>query len=120
MKRVSLLLSVLCAAGVPLSAAALDYGPEQRMVAAEASAPALPSLQPERSSFTSVLHQGRPDDDVVSATPPISSAESNSHPSAVAHIAHAPAVPTPGPTRAPRTHSHSVLSWQSLLPGSIQ
>ena len=115
MKRLSLLLTVLCAAGLPLTAAALDYGPSERMLAAETSAPSLPSAHSDENPFSELVspHRTHADDDDSGAgngnneakPPPPTARRSNA--------------PTPGPATA-TPPKHGVLSWQSLLPGSIQ
>lgn len=117
MKRLSLLLIVLGAAGLPLTAAALDYGPDQRMIAAESSAPALPSAHGDENPFTELTspHHNRADDD-DSGTPGVSNNDAKPAPPPTARRSSAP---TPGPA-APAPAHHGVLSWQSLLPGSIQ
>jgi len=119
MKRVSLLLTALCAAGLPLTAAALDYGPDQRILAADASAPALPSARGEENPFAELTapHHTRADDEDTS-TP--ANTDTEAHPAAPAHSSRRSSAPTPGPGPAAPPHTHSVLSWQSLLPGSIQ
>ncbi|HET6905913.1 MAG TPA: hypothetical protein VFH52_03055 [Rhodanobacteraceae bacterium] len=118
MKRVVLLLTVLSAAGLPLTAAALDYGPGQRILAAETSAPSLPSTHGDENPFSELVapHRAHADDDDSSSALP-SNSSNDAKPSAP--TARRSNAPTPGPgTAAPPRHG--VLSWQSLLPGSIQ
>ncbi|HET7557369.1 MAG TPA: hypothetical protein VFK08_04765 [Rhodanobacteraceae bacterium] len=118
MKRLSLLLTVLCAAGLPLTAAALDYGPSERMLAAETSAPSLPGAHNDENPFSELVapHRAHADDDDSASS---SSGNGNNDPKPAAPTARRGNAPTPGPaTAAPR--KHGVLSWQSLLPGSIQ
>lgn len=117
MKRVSLLLTVLCAAGLPLTAAALDYGPGEHMLAAETSAPSLPSAHGDGNPFAELVspHRAHADDDDSSSA----SSSSNADAKPATPTARRSSAPAPGPSTAapPR---HGVLSWQSLLPGSIQ
>lgn len=116
MKRISLLLTVLCAAGLPLTAAALDYGPDQRMLAVESSAPTLPSTHGDENPFTELTaphHSHADDDDSAAAT----SGDSDAKPPPP--TARRGSTPAPGPA-ANAPPKHGVLSWQSLLPGSIQ
>jgi hypothetical protein len=118
MKRLSLLLTVLCAAGMPLTAAALDYGPGQRVLAAETSAPSLPTAHGGENPFSELVaphHAHAEEDDSASN----SGNSSNNDPKPAPPTARRNNAPTPGPATAtpPR---HDVLSWQSLLPGSIQ
>lgn len=122
MKLLSLLLTVLCVAGVPLTAAALDYGPDQRMLAAEASTPVLPGARGDENPFgpLGAAHRARGDDEATASTATTSDNESHatvrtSH-TAAPHVV----VPAVGIGPAPNARSRSVLSWQSLLPGSIQ
>jgi hypothetical protein len=118
MKRISLLLTVLCAAGLPLTAAALDYGPSQRMLAAETSAPSLPSAHGDENPFSELVspHRAHADDDDSSSA---SSSSNTSDAKPTTPTARRSGAPTPGPAAA-TPPKHGVLSWQSLLPGSIQ
>lgn len=122
MKRLSLVLTLLCAAGVPLTAAALDYGPDQRMLAAEASTPPLPGARGDENPFgpLGAAHRVRSDDEASAGTATTSDNESH----VASHASHAaasrPVAPAVGTGPAPNARSRSVLSWQSLLPGSIQ
>lgn len=122
MKRFSLLLTVLWVAGLPLTAAALDYGSDQRMLAAEANAPALPGARGDENPFgrPGIVRHARGEDDSASAN--AAPAESESRSPAPAHRAAVPrtAIPAVGAGPAPDPRARSVLSWQSLLPGSIQ
>jgi hypothetical protein len=117
MKTFSVLLTVLCAAGLPLTAAALDYGPGERMLAAETSAPSLPSSHGDENPLSELVapHRARADDEDSSSA----SGSSNNDPKPATPTARRSNVPTPGPA-APTPPRHGVLSWQSLLPGSIQ
>lgn len=118
MKRLSLLMTVLCAAGLPLTAAALDYGPSERMLAAETSAPSLPSAHNDENAFSELVapHRAHADDDDSTSA---SSGNGNNDAKPAPPTARRGGAPTPGPaTAAPP--KHGVLSWQSLLPGSIQ
>lgn len=120
MKRISLLLTVLCAAGLPLTAAALDYGPDQRMVAAESAAPTLPSTHGDENPFaelTTPHHPHADDDDKATAT--AGNNDGDAKPNPPPPTARRGGAPAPGPA-ASAPAKHGVLSWQSLLPGSIQ
>lgn len=115
MKRLSLLLTVLCAAGLPLTAAALDYGPSERMLAAETSAPSLPSTHGGENPFSELVapHRAHADDDDSNTA---SSSNDAKPAQPTARRSNAP-MPGPASNTPPR---HGVISWQSLLPGSIQ
>ncbi|HEY3520603.1 MAG TPA: hypothetical protein VGK80_06125 [Rhodanobacteraceae bacterium] len=121
MKRPISLLTMLCAAGLPLSAAAFDYGPGQRLIAVEAHAPSLPDARGDSDPFEDVAaHRGHAVDDDATATP---NPESGKHAAARPHTARRTATPppaTPGPGAGSPQHPPGTLSWQSLLPGSIQ
>jgi hypothetical protein len=118
MKTFSMLLTVLCAAGLPLTAAALDYGPGQCMLAAETSAPSLPSTHGNGNPFAELVspHRAHADDEDSNSA---SNGSGNADAKPAAPTARRSSGPTPGPATAapPR---QGVLSWQSLLPGSIQ
>ena len=119
MKRTISFLTLLCAAGLPLTAAAFDYGPGQRLIAVEAHAPSLPDARGDGDPFADAHGARAVDDNATPATNP----ESGKHPPVRPHTARRaatvpPALPGPGagsPQRSPGS-----LSWQSLLPGSIQ
>ncbi|HJU08399.1 MAG TPA: hypothetical protein VJ727_07970 [Rhodanobacteraceae bacterium] len=121
MKRLISLLTILGAAGLPLTAAAFDYGPDQqRFLAAETRAPSLPDTRGDSSSFSDTLsHPARAADDEAPVEPnPESGKRAVPHPASARRNTVPPVAPGPGtgsPQRPP-----SALSWQSLLPGSIQ
>ncbi|HEX6612818.1 MAG TPA: hypothetical protein VF022_03020 [Rhodanobacteraceae bacterium] len=121
MKTFSLLLAALCATGLPLTAAALDYGPGERMLAAETSAPSLPNAHGEDNPFSDLVtpHRSHADDEDSGSSASSNSSNGNSDAKPAQPTARRGNAPTPGPVTAspPR---HGVLSWQSLLPGSIQ
>jgi hypothetical protein len=121
MKHPISLMMVLCAAGLPLTAAAFDYGPGQRLIAVEAHAPSLPDARGDSDPFSDAsAHRGRPvDDDTTAAADPGSA----KHPAVRRHAARAAVAPhaaRPGPGADSSQHPPGTLSWQSLLPGSIQ
>ena len=120
MKRPISLLTMLCAAGLPLTAAAFDYGPGERLIAVEAHAPSLPDARGESDPFAdAAAHRGRAaDDDATAAANP----ESGKRPALRPHAARRTATPppAPGPGAGSPQHPPGTLSWQSLLPGSIQ
>jgi hypothetical protein len=121
MKRLSLLLTVLGAAGLPLTAAALDYGPGQRILAAETSAPSLPNAHGGENPFSELVspHHTHADDEDSATNAGSSGNSGNADQKAAPPTARRNNAPTPGPgtSTPPR---QGVLSWQSLLPGSIQ
>lgn len=114
MMRISLLLTVLGIVALPLTAAALDYGPDQRMLAAEASAPSLPSTHNDENPYAALTatHRAHMDDDDSAAQPEPPPVPRNTVRRDTTPAVSAPAAGSP--------HGHGVLTWQSLLPGSIQ
>jgi hypothetical protein len=128
MRRSSLWLTVLLIGGVPLTAAAVDYGPNAPLLAADTNAPQLPGSQGATSGRGEM---SKPDvmadseDGGGDSTPGPSAApqrmtpsSSSPHAAAPAHGASArnkPSAPASHPAPTPPT-----ASWQSLLPGSIQ
>ncbi|HET9818692.1 MAG TPA: hypothetical protein VFP92_05955 [Rhodanobacteraceae bacterium] len=124
MKHLSLLLTVLILGAVPLTAAALDYGPNQPLLVAENGAPPLPGAQARAVSMGAMPDPGTAeadDHEVADAAPAL--------PRVVATPSHAAAArPDHGPSASNRPHGRatghptapSPASWQSLLPGSIQ
>lgn len=122
MKHLSRLLTVLILGAVPLTAAALDYGPNQPLLVAANDAPPLPSA---RSALMGAITKSDPpeagDHEVADAAP--------AQPRVVATPSRAAAAPPDrGPSASNRPHGKatghpvapSPASWQSLLPGSIQ
>lgn len=129
MKRSLLWLTVLLLAGTPLAAAALDYGPNAPLLAADANAPQLPGAQVDAAARGEMP---RPDlapteSDEAGGGLPSTVAPQRMTPSAATPHA-PPATGNPGPTasnraRAPVAHpapQPPTATWQSLLPGSIQ
>ncbi|MER3547202.1 MAG: hypothetical protein C4338_06205 [Rhodanobacteraceae bacterium] len=123
MKRLSFLLTVLCTSGLPLTAAAFDYGTDQRFLAAETPAPVLPSARSEGNPYGDMAsHRSHADDDDASpvAASPEEARPAPSRTPGARRIPTSPAaVPGVGAAPPPQ-HTHGILSWQSLLPGSIQ
>jgi hypothetical protein len=120
MKHVPLWLTVLLLGGLPLTAAALDYGPNRTLLAAENGAPQLPVLQ-QRDAPNGAM--SRPEA-ASTESPSPSSAEPRMSPSSAS--AAATARPR-GPTASnksrganPEQPAPGPATWQSLLPGSIQ
>lgn len=126
MKQLSMWLTVMLLGGLPLAAAALDYGPNRPLLAAESGAPQLPTAQ---GSTTSMGQAGKSDlmetgDDApeAAATPPrMTPSAASPTPVAAAH--------SPGPSASNKSRNQTppkpvVLpdsaAWRSLLPGSIQ
>ena len=130
MRRSSLWLTVLLIGGVPLTAAAVDYGPNAPLLAADTNAPQLPGAQAgavargemPRPEVTADSDEGGGD-----SVPGPSSAPQRMTPSASSPHTTAPGHGL-GPaarnrTRTPTAHPAPTVpttSWQSLLPGSIQ
>ncbi|WIG54528.1 MAG: hypothetical protein OJF61_000314 [Rhodanobacteraceae bacterium] len=129
MRRSSLWLTVLLIGGVPLTAAAVDYGPNAPLLAADTNAPQLPGSQAGASARGEM---SRPDvtadseDAGSDAAPGPAATPQHMTPSASSPHAAAPArglgtarnkpsAPASHPAQTPPT-----ASWQSLLPGSIQ
>ena len=128
MKHLSLWLTVILLGAMPLAAAAFDYGPNQPLLAANASVPQLPGAQ-VRAAAEGSLPRG----DVLAAN-----ADDTSAPAIDTTSRARPATPTGSATRPvrngtaanskPRQSPPPVTSeplptqatWQSLLPGSIQ
>ena len=121
MKHVPLGLTVLLLGGLPLTAAAFDYGPNRTLLAAESGAPQLPVLE-QRDAPNGAM----PKPEVMTAA----SAESpNSSESRTVPLSTAPAAAAPprGATASntsrgtnPEQPAPGPATWQSLLPGSIQ
>ncbi|HWG66016.1 MAG TPA: hypothetical protein VN662_01175 [Rhodanobacteraceae bacterium] len=130
MRRSSLWLTVLLIGGMPLAAAAVDYGPNAPLLAADTNAPQLPGSQVSAAArgetpkpeLTDDTEAGGSDSAPGPAPTPQRMMPSASSPRAVApahgfgpaarNKPHAPATP-PAPALP-------TASWQSLLPGSIQ
>ena len=129
MKRSSLWLTVLLLGGVPLTAAAVDYGPNAPLLAAETTAPQLPGSQ-----VSAVARGAMPKPDAI-ADNETGSGDSTAAPvprraqpnAASPHALVAPAHGLgPSASNRPRASAARPASapptapWQSLLPGSIQ
>lgn len=129
MKHLSLWLTVVLLGAMPLAAAAFDYGPNQPLLAANASVPQLPGAQ-VRAAAEGSLPRGdvlatNADDTSAPATDSTSRARQATTPTASAtrptrngtatnsKPRQAPPLVTPEPLPTQAT-------WQSLLPGSIQ
>lgn len=118
-------VAVLLLAGVPLTAAALDYGPNRPLLAAENGAPQLPVLQ-QRNAPTG--ETSRPDAMTATIdTPESSPAMPRMAPSASSSPPAARG--GRGPTASAKPRNGTAMqpaaepgpaTWQSLLPGSIQ
>lgn len=127
MKRSSLWLTVLLIGGVPLTAAAVDYGPNAPLLAADTNAPQMPGSQ-----ASAAAHGEMPKPDAMADTEeggdpgpaptPQRMMPSTSSPRPVAP-AHGVGPAASNKPHASATRPVPVLptaSWQSLLPGSIQ
>jgi hypothetical protein len=129
MRRSSLWLTVLLIGGVPLTAAAVDYGPNAPLLAADSNAPQLPGSQ-----VAAAARGQMPKPDVVAdsedgggdSVPGPASTPQRMMPSGSPQRAAAPAREAVSTARnkpsASATSATPVptASWQSLLPGSIQ
>ena len=124
MKHLSLLLTVLMLGAMPLTAAALDYGPNRPLLAVDNSVPQLPGTQAHTAQIGTmpkpdVAEAG--DDDTSDALPAAPHTAPPPSPPIAGQPSHGPSASnkprnsTTKPTTAP-----SPASWQSLLPGSIQ
>jgi hypothetical protein len=128
MKRSSLWLTVLLIGGVPLTAAAVDYGPNAPLLAADTNAPQLPGSQVSaaargempRPDVTTDTEEGGGDSGPAPTPQRMMPSTSSPRP-----IAPAQGV---GPAASNKPHASATrpvpalptASWQSLLPGSIQ
>src|SRR6185437_15726163 len=130
MKRSSLWLTVLLVGGVPLTAAAVDYGPNAPLLAADTNAPQLPGSQ-----VTAAARGEMPKPDAMAdseegggdSAPGPAPAPERMMPSSASPR---PATPVHGMAPAASNKPHAsatrpvpalpTASWQSLLPGSIQ
>lgn len=128
MKHSSLWLAVLLLGGTPLTAAAVDYGPNAHLLAADSNAPHLPGAQADAAARGQMPKPDymSPDADEPACSTPSTVASQRMTPSTASP--HSTPVPTnPGPTasnkpRVPVAHPvpPPTATWQSLLPGSIQ
>jgi hypothetical protein len=120
MKHLTSWLTVLALGAVPLSAAALDYGPNRPLLAVENGAPQMPDVNAHAGSAARIAKPDVAEVDAVDAAPAMPR---------VAPVA-APGAPrsgqAPSASNKPRgkiakpATAPSPASWQSLLPGSIQ
>ncbi|HLI18149.1 MAG TPA: hypothetical protein VKV22_07765 [Rhodanobacteraceae bacterium] len=129
MKHLSLCLTVLLLGGVPLAAAAVDYGPNSILLAAENTAPQLPGA-PVRSG------NAIPKPDMMAADAEDGGGASDAGAAPIQQrVAPSASTPranqaphSPGPSASNKPHAPAAQpvpvpftpSWQSLLPGSIQ
>ncbi len=123
MRHLPLWLTVLLLGGLPLTAAAFDYGPNRTLLAAENGGPQLPALQ-QRDAPNGAM----PKPEVMTAAsaenPNPVAAEPRMTPSSASP---AGAARPGGPTASnkprganPEQPAPGPATWQSLLPGSIQ
>jgi hypothetical protein len=122
MKHLPLWLTVLLLGGVPLTAAAFDYGPNRTLLAAENGAPQLPVLQ-QRDAPSGALSKPEVVTAASAESPNPSSAQSRMTPSASVTAAARPHEPTASNQSHganPEQPAPGPATWQSLLPGSIQ
>lgn len=128
MRHSSLWLAVLLLAGAPLTAAAVDYGPNAHLLAADSNAPQLPGAQVDAAARGEMPKPDyiSPDADEPAGGAPSPAAPQRMTPSSASPRT-TPATANPGPTasnkpRVPVAHPvpPPTATWQSLLPGSIQ
>ncbi|MBS0381501.1 MAG: hypothetical protein JSR56_03625 [Proteobacteria bacterium] len=121
MKRLSLCLAVILLGGLPLAAAALDYGPDRPLLAAENGAPQLPTARESVSAMQVTKPDLAEPEDTQEATTPQRMTPSAASP------APAPRGTGPSASNKPRASAPpkpaaqpDAATWRSLLPGSIQ
>lgn len=129
MKRSWLWLAVLLIGGVPLTAAAVDYGPNAPLLAADTNAPQLPGSQVNAAARgempkpeVTADEDGGGDSAPGPSSVPERMVPSASSPRTVApaHETGAAARNKPRASTARPAQALPTPSWQSLLPGSIQ
>ena len=130
MRRSSLWLTVLLFGGVPLTAAAVDYGPNAPLLAADANAPQLPGSQagaaargemPKPDTIAEGEDGGSDSAPEPAPTPQRMMPSASSPRAAVPAHGLGPAASNKSRTPAAQpTPTQPTASWQSLLPGSIQ
>ena len=125
MRRSSLWLTVLLLGAVPLTAAAVDYGPNAPLLAAETNAPQLPGSQANAASHGEMPRpDAMADDDTGSDAAPAATPQrmmpSASSPRVLPALHGAAARNKPHASAAHAAPAQPTASWQSLLPGSIQ
>lgn len=134
MRHLPLWMTVLLLGGLPLAAAAVDYGPNAPLLAADTGAPQLPGALEHRSPKGESAKSGLMPLDVNTSndsaeadeTVPLPAAQRTAPSAASPRPAQPPRNTGPSASnkpRAPATHTTPVpvpASWQSLLPGSIQ
>lgn len=122
MKHPSLWLTVLLLGGLPLTAAAFDYGPNRTLLAAENGAPQLPALQQRDAPGAAMPRSDVMATSVEDPNPALAEPRMTAS-SASSAAAARPRVPPAGnPLRNanPQQPAPGPATWQSLLPGSIQ
>ena len=122
MKHLSLWLTVLLLGGLPLTAAALDYGPNRNLLAAENGAPQLPVLQQRdaagaAASRSDMMAASVEDRNPAPAEPRMIAPSASS---AAAARPRGPTASNPLRNANPQQPAPGPATWQSLLPGSIQ
>ena len=129
MRCSSLWLTVLLIGSVPLTAAAVDYGPNAPLLAADSNAPQLPGSQVNvaargempKPEVTADEDGGGDSAPGPAATPPrMTPSASSPSPVAPAHGLGPAARNKPPASSAHAAPTLPTASWQSLLPGSIQ
>ncbi|MDE2271679.1 MAG: hypothetical protein KGJ94_06805 [Xanthomonadaceae bacterium] len=127
MKHLSVWMTVLLLGSMPLTAAALDYGPDSPLLAGNANAPQLPDAQGRAASLGEM-----PKSEVAAADAgdgeDAAPAPATTHPRMAPSQHPGPATRNSGSTAsnrwrlpvAPAAPQPATATWQSLLPGSIQ
>lgn len=125
MKQLSMWLTVVLLGGLPLAAAALDYGPNRPLLAAENGAPQLRTAPESATSMQATkpdLAEAGDDTPEAAATPPRMAPSTASPPATTATRS-----PGPSANNKPRVQAPArpvalpeSATWRSLLPGSIQ
>lgn len=125
MKHLSIWLTALLLGGVAPTAAALDYGSNPTLLAADGNAPALPSATHEAAPGVMAIDAGGGDESGDAGENATPGAPRPVRPTAAPRTSALPRAPGPsaGNPRvgAPTPESPTPgAAWQSLLPGSIQ
>ena len=128
MKHLSWSLTVLLLGAVPLTAAALDYGPNRPLLAVENGTPPLPGANARTASMDALPKPDAMDasaDGTPDASPAVSrvTPSTSSPPVTAAPRGHGPSAsnkPRSTTKAKPTAEPDPAATWQSLLPGSIQ
>lgn len=127
MKHLSMWLTVLLLGALPLAAAALDYGPERPLLAANEGVAQAPGMQMQATSRDARAIPGVGESTSMADAPGRALASSQVAPPGPSRPAAVPSgsevsarnKPRPAVPTHPDAETHPP-SWRSLLPGSIQ